>query len=78
MTIAFTMMAGGNVPAAVKLSIGLAATAFGPNAALMVALAFVVQSQTGAWFLRLNQRLGLFRAGSDSARVVSTDSAGDR
>lgn len=46
----------GTVMRNLSISIGLAATAFGPNAALMVALAFVFQSQSGAWFTRICQK----------------------
>ncbi len=42
-----------------SISIGLAATAFGPNAALMVSLAFLIQQQAAAWFIRLNERYSL-------------------
>ena len=42
-----------------SISIGLAATAFGPNAALMVSLAFLIQGQAAAWFIKLNERYGL-------------------
>ncbi len=44
-----------------SISIGLAATAFGPNAALMVSLAFLIQGQTAAWFIKLNEKYGLLR-----------------
>lgn len=43
-----------------SISIGLAATAFGPNAALTVVLAIVLQSQYSAWFTRIEQRLNIF------------------
>jgi len=39
-----------------SISIGLAATAFGANAALMVSLAFLIQGQAAAWFIKLNER----------------------
>lgn len=38
------------------ISIGLAATTFGDTAALMVSLAFLIQGQSAAWFIRLNQK----------------------
>ena len=38
-----------------SISIGLAATAFGANAALMVSLAFLIQGQAAAWFIKLNE-----------------------
>lgn len=44
-----------------SISIGLAATAFGPNAALMVSLAFLIQGQAAAWFIKLNEKFGFFR-----------------
>lgn len=44
-----------------SIAIGLAATAFGPNAALMVSLAFLIQGQAAAWFIKLNQRYGLLK-----------------
>lgn len=42
-----------------SIAIGLAATAFGPNAALMVSLAFLIQGQAAAWFIKLNERYRL-------------------
>ncbi len=44
-----------------SISIGLAATAFGPNAALMVSLAFLIQAQAAAWFIRLNERYQILK-----------------
>ena len=44
-----------------SIAIGLAATAFGPNAALMVSLAFLIQGQAAAWFIKLNERYGLLK-----------------
>jgi len=44
-----------------SISIGLAATAFGPNAALMVSLAFLIQGQAAALFLKLNERYGFLQ-----------------
>lgn len=41
-----------------SISIGLAATAFGSNAALMVSLAFLIQGQAAAGFIKLNQKYG--------------------
>lgn len=46
----------GTVLRNLSISIGLAATAFGPNAALMVSLAFLIQQQAAAWFIKLNER----------------------
>lgn len=42
-----------------SISMGLAAAAFGPNAVLMVALAFVVQTQAAAWVVRMDRARGL-------------------
>lgn len=42
-----------------SISIGLAAAAFGPDAALMVSLAILIQGQAAAWFVKLNQRYGI-------------------
>lgn len=42
------------------IAIGLAASAFGPNAALMVSLAFIIQPQAAAWFIKLNEKYDLF------------------
>jgi len=39
-----------------SIAIGLAATAFGSNAALMVSLAFLVQGQAAAWFIKLDNK----------------------
>lgn len=44
-----------------SISIGLAATAFGSNAALMVSLAFLIQGQVAAWFIKLNEKYGFLR-----------------
>jgi predicted Na+-dependent transporter len=39
-----------------SIAIGLAAAAFGPNAALMVSLAFLIQQQAAAWYIKLNEK----------------------
>lgn len=44
-----------------SISIGLAATAFGSNAALMVSLAFLIQGQAAAWFIKLNEKYKILR-----------------
>lgn len=46
----------GTVMRNLSISIGLAASAFGANAALMVALAFIFQAQSGAWLIRMEKR----------------------
>ncbi|MEQ8201743.1 MAG: bile acid:sodium symporter [Syntrophomonadaceae bacterium] len=43
------------------LSIGLAAATFGPDAAMMVALAILIQGQAAAWYIKLNKRYGFLR-----------------
>lgn len=43
------------------LSIGLAAAAFGPDAAMMVSLAILIQGQAAAWFIKLNKRYGFLQ-----------------
>ncbi|SHN78142.1 arsenic resistance protein [Desulfitobacterium chlororespirans] len=43
-----------------SISIGLAATAFGANAALMVSLAFLIQAQASAWFIKINEKRSFF------------------
>ena len=50
-----------------SIAIGLAATAFGPNAALMVSLAFLIQGQAAAWFIKLNERFGLLKKGETNS-----------
>ncbi|MEL1136030.1 bile acid:sodium symporter [Desulfitobacterium sp. THU1] len=47
-----------------SISIGLAATAFGSNAALMVSLAFLIQGQVAAWFIKLNEKYGFLKRGT--------------
>lgn len=42
------------------ISMGLAFTAFGAKAAMMVAFAFLFQGQAGVWFMRLHQKYGFF------------------
>lgn len=42
-----------------SISLGLAATVFGPNAAFMVTVAFLLQQQAAAWFMRLNEKHNL-------------------
>jgi predicted Na+-dependent transporter len=39
-----------------SLALGLAATVFGSDAALMVAMAFIFQGQSAAWFLKLEEK----------------------
>jgi ACR3 family arsenite efflux pump ArsB len=43
------------------ISIGLAATAFGHQATMMVALAFLIQQQAAVWFASLNRKYGILR-----------------
>jgi ACR3 family arsenite efflux pump ArsB len=43
------------------ISIGLASTAFGPQTAMLVALAFLFQQQSAVWFARLNERFGFLK-----------------
>jgi len=45
------------------ISIGLAAAAFGPQATMMVALAFLIQQQAAVWFASLNKKYGFLRNG---------------
>ena len=40
------------------IAMGLAASVFGPNAALMISIAFLIQPQAAAWFIRLNEKFG--------------------
>ncbi len=56
-----------------SISIGLAATAFGPNAALMVSLAFLIQQQAAAWFIKLNERFGWLTRGQGVAKPAPTN-----
>jgi arsenite transporter len=42
------------------IAMGLAATSFGSNAALMVSLAFIIQPQAAAWFVKLNEKYKFF------------------
>jgi ACR3 family arsenite transporter len=44
-----------------SIAMGLAAIAFGPNAALMVSLAFLIQGQAAAGFIKLNKKYGLLK-----------------
>jgi len=43
------------------ISIGLAATAFGPQTTMMVALAFLIQQQVAVWVASLNMKYGFLR-----------------
>jgi len=49
----------GTVLRNLAISIGLAATAFGVRAALMVSLAFLFQGQSAAWFIKLDEKYKL-------------------
>lgn len=51
----------GTLPRYLSIAMGVAAAAFGPNAVLMLALAFVVQSQFAVWSFRLIEKRRLFR-----------------
>jgi ACR3 family arsenite efflux pump ArsB len=54
-----------------SISLGMAATVFGPDAALMVAMAFIFQGQSAAWFLRLEKKWPvLVRKGGLGAEAV--------
>ncbi|MDA8229200.1 MAG: arsenic resistance protein [Desulfitobacterium hafniense] len=54
-----------------SISIGLAATAFGANAALMVSLAFLIQGQAAAWFIKLNERYAILKSKSVKNQISS-------
>jgi ACR3 family arsenite transporter len=43
------------------ISIGLAATAFGPQTTMTVALGFLIQQQSAVWFAGLNKKYGFLR-----------------
>ncbi|WP_238457735.1 arsenic resistance protein [Desulforamulus ferrireducens] len=53
-----------------SISIGLAATAFGADAALMVSLAFLIQGQAAAWYLRFIQRKAVIGEYCQSGREI--------
>lgn len=57
----------GTVLRNLAISIGLAATAFGARAALMVSLAFLFQGQSAAWFIRLDERYKILPESSTKA-----------
>jgi predicted Na+-dependent transporter len=57
----------GTVLRNLAISIGLAATAFGVRAALMVSLAFLFQGQSAAWFIRLDERYKILPESSAKA-----------
>lgn len=44
-----------------SIALGLAVTTFGPNAALLITLAFILQVQGAAWYGRVADRLGFFQ-----------------
>ncbi len=52
------------------ISIGLAVSAFGSQAAMMVALAFLIQQQSAVWFASLNERYGLLKTNKYSVKNV--------
>ncbi len=47
------------------IAIGLAASAFGPQTTMMVALAFLIQQQSAVWFNSLNKKYGLVKDRKD-------------
>lgn len=51
------------------IAMGLSATAFGPNAALMVSLAFLIQPQAATWFIKLNEKYKFFYKNIDVVRI---------
>ncbi len=51
-----------------SIALGLAATAFGPNAAFMVTIAFLFQQQAAAWFMRLNQKYNILPVSASHER----------
>jgi len=60
----------GTVLRNLAISIGLAATAFGVKAALMVSLAFLFQGQSAAWFIRLDERYKILPDNSAEAENI--------
>lgn len=46
----------GTVLRNLSISLGMAATFFGPQAALVITLAFIIQQQGAVWFTKLNQK----------------------
>lgn len=59
----------GTVMRNLSLSLGLAVTAFGAKAALIVTLAFILQVQGAAWYGKLTQKYRLFE--KEEAQIVS-------
>ncbi len=51
------------------ISIGLAASAFGPQTTMMVALAFLIQQQSAVWFAGLNRKYGILQRRKDGIRA---------
>ena len=49
----------GSVLRNLAIGIGLAATAFGPDAALLITLAFIIQPPAASLFMRINKKYGL-------------------
>lgn len=45
-----------------SIAMGMALTVFGPKAALLIALAFMLQVQAAAWYGKVAVRLGFFGA----------------
>ncbi|ABZ83294.1 sodium/bile acid symporter family protein [Heliomicrobium modesticaldum Ice1] len=60
----------GTVMRNLSIALGLAITAFGPQAALVVTLAFILQVQAAAWYGKMADRFGFFgKTPSDSLAV---------
>lgn len=56
-----------------SISLGMAATVFGPDAALMVAMAFIFQGQSAAWFLRLEKARAVLGTGARPKDATAAD-----
>lgn len=51
-----------------SIALGLALAAYGPQAAFLVTLAFMLQVQAAAWYGKVAERFGFFRAGAGAAK----------
>lgn len=60
----------GTVMRNLSISLGLAITAFGPQAALVVTLAFILQVQAAAWYGKVADRYRFFESNSHSRQAV--------
>lgn len=62
----------GTVLRNLSIALGIAVTAFGPEAALTVTLAFIIQVQAASWYSKTADKFGFFKPKEKGGHVIGT------